>query len=74
MIYLYEEHDDSGNDVPLLDLIKTKTVKYRFTWEMNFAKIYMVPIFPERNITKYMDFSPREFLELFVDEEIIDYI
>ena len=70
----FEEHENSDENMPLSNLIKTNPVKYSFTWENNFANTDMVPIFPETNFSKYKNFSPREFFELFIDNEIIESI
>ena len=69
-----EEHEDSDDDMPLSNVIKTKPVKYSFTSENNFANTDMVPIFPEPNFSKLGIFPQESSLNYLLMMELLNLL
>lgn len=65
---------ENEDDLPLSSFCKTKQVKHKFTWDRSAERNDLVSIFPEPNYSRYRDFSPIEFFELFFDDEVFDLI
>lgn len=69
-----QDESSDEDDVPLANIRKTKPVKLNFEWNKCGKLSNLQKIFPEPNFTKYKDFSPSQFFELFFDEEIFEEI
>ena len=62
--------DDAEDDIPLVHLSK---VVHSFKWTSSKVEV-RPPIFPESNLSKYRNYTPREFFDLFFDEEVCNHI
>ena len=71
---IQQRNDEDISDNEDVPSARKQKIVHKFDWKKSITVELGCSIFPEANLTRYKDFSPRDFFELFFDDEVFDHI